>query len=150
MREYNNTSLIMCGSRFRKFNKCKLVRAQKKADLENAGTSNEGADEKQQRDRLSQTKKICIFCTASEGDLHEVMTLDADKNIRHMATDLQEKEAPNLLKFDGTDDATALLASLEELDEEEPSTEVNVWDLVPELVLLEEIAETDVPTSNLM
>lgn len=34
------------------------------------------------------TKGICIFCTASEGGLHEFITLDA--GIKHMATDLQE------------------------------------------------------------
>ncbi|KAJ1214430.1 hypothetical protein NDU88_002049 [Pleurodeles waltl] len=58
-----------------------------------------------------------------------------------------EREAPNLLEFDAVDDATLLLANLEELDEEQPSTEVNIWDLAPELISLEETAETDVPTS---
>ncbi|KAJ1101834.1 hypothetical protein NDU88_006898 [Pleurodeles waltl] len=45
------------------------------------------------------------------------------------------------------DDASALLANLEEFDEVEPSTEVNVRDLASELVSLEGTAETDVTTS---
>jgi len=73
-----------------KFNKCSLERAQKKRDLQDAGPSNEGPEGKRRRDRLSRTKNICLFCTGSDGDLHECMTLEADKNIREMATDLQD------------------------------------------------------------
>ena len=32
----------------------------------------------------------CIFCGEEDGLLHEFRTLDADENVRKMATDLQE------------------------------------------------------------
>jgi hypothetical protein len=73
-----------------KFNKCKLGRAQRKRDLEEAGPSSQGVEEKRRRDRSSVTKNVCIFCSGTEGDLHEFRTLGADKNIRQMATDLQD------------------------------------------------------------
>ncbi|KAJ1106503.1 hypothetical protein NDU88_003904 [Pleurodeles waltl] len=57
-----------------------------------------------------------------------------------------QKELQNLLEFNYINDATVFLANLEELDEDEPSTEVNVRDLATELESLEEPAETNVPT----
>lgn len=75
---------------YAKFNKCKLARAQKKRDSEVAEGLSEGVEGKRRRNRLSQTNKLCIFCTKSEGSLHEFMTLEADKNVRNMAADLQD------------------------------------------------------------
>uniref|UniRef100_UPI00358F8763 uncharacterized protein isoform X1 n=1 Tax=Myxine glutinosa TaxID=7769 RepID=UPI00358F8763 len=73
-----------------KFSKCKLERAKRKREFEEAGASREGVQEKRQKVRHSVTKNNCMFCSKSDGQLHEFMTMGADQNIRRMATDLQD------------------------------------------------------------
>lgn len=73
-----------------KFSKCKLERAKRKRDYEEAGPSGDGTQKKRQKVRHSMTKNSCIFCSKSDSQLHEFMTMDADQNIRRMVTDLQD------------------------------------------------------------
>ena len=50
--------------------------------------------------------KICMFCEKGleEGDLHQILTFDADANIREMLTELQDTQ---LLAKIGTEDLIA-------------------------------------------
>ena len=58
-----------------------------------------------------------------------------------------EKRTSNLIDSDDIDDETELLEYLEDLEEEESPTEVNLQDIAPELISLEETVEkNDVPT----
>lgn len=58
-------------------------------------------DEKRRKDRQILPKSSCIFCCKEDGHLHEFRTLDADANIRRMATDLQDTAL--LAKISGGD-----------------------------------------------
>ena len=53
-------------------------------------------------------KMNCILCREEDGLLHEFQTLDADENVRKMATDLQETAL--LTRIEGGD-LTALEAA---------------------------------------
>ena len=84
----------------RKFAKDKLHRAERKRELtlDDPGSA---TDEKRRKDRQILPKSSCIFCGKEDGHLHEFRTLDADANIRRMATDLQDTAL--LAKISGGD-----------------------------------------------
>lgn len=84
----------------RKFAKDKLHRAERKREL-NTDNPDSATDEKRRKDRQTLAKSSCIFCGKEEGHLHEFRTLDADENIRRMATDLQDTAL--LAKISGGD-----------------------------------------------
>ena len=68
-----------------KFSNSKLERARNKRK------SDDNQDETLTRVRgqFLSSKAVCLFC-GETGDLHEVMTLEVDKKVRKMATDLQD------------------------------------------------------------
>ena len=84
----------------RKFAKDKLHRAERKREL-TLNDPGSATDEKRRKDRQILPKSSCIFCGKEDGHLHEFRTLDADANIRRMATDLQDTAL--LAKISGGD-----------------------------------------------
>ncbi len=88
-----------------KFNHDKLQRARKRGRSENASSSS--TDKRPRLLRQPLNKMNCIFCGEEDGLLHEFQTLDADENVRKMATDLQETTL--LTRIEGGD-LTALEA----------------------------------------
>ena len=69
------------------FGKAHVGRAERKRDAEDASSST-GVCPKQARQTLPKT--ACIFCTKTEGNLHEVSTFGTDESVRQMATDLED------------------------------------------------------------
>lgn len=82
----------------KKFDQDKLDRAQRKRN----GNEIQDIDTKRTcPQRRSLEKFACILCEEETGTLHEFRTLDADTNIRKMATELQD--AALLAKLEGGD-----------------------------------------------
>ena len=72
-----------------KFSLSKLQRARKrKSDV--CASSSDATDKRHCLLRQPLHKGNCIFCGKQDGLVHEFQTLDADENVRRMATDLQE------------------------------------------------------------
>ena len=71
-----------------KFCADKLQRARKRK--RNDASDSITPDMKRLRHRQPLDKSSCIFCNEQNGHLHEFRTLDADENVRRMATDLQD------------------------------------------------------------
>ena len=71
-----------------KFCADKLQRARKRK--RNDASDSITPDVKRLRHRQPLDKSSCIFCNEKNGHLHEFRTLDADENVRRMATDLQD------------------------------------------------------------
>lgn len=69
------------------FGKDRVDRAERKRDAEDASSSTDVCT-KQARQTLPKT--ACIFCTKTEGHLHEVSTFGKDGSVRQMAADLQD------------------------------------------------------------
>jgi hypothetical protein len=80
-----------------KFCQDKLDRAERKREKEE---SSQDSAEKRQR-RQSVSKMVCLLCRREEGHLHEFTTFGAEKNIRKMATQLQETEL--MARMEGSD-----------------------------------------------
>ena len=73
-----------------KLSKEKLERAVKKRHKDDSAESSTSVEKRPRRQLM---KKIaCLFCYGQDGHLHEFRTLEADKTIRQMATELQETE----------------------------------------------------------
>ena len=82
-----------------KYSISKLTRATKrKSNVEDSGRTS--------GKRQAMDIKICMFCEKGleEGDLHQILTFDADANIREMLTELQDTQ---LLAKIGTEDLIA-------------------------------------------
>lgn len=79
-----------------KFSMSKLQRARKRGGDETIGNSSKRRHVCQALD-----KSNCIFCGNHNGLLHEFRTLDADENVRRMATDLRDTSL--LTRIEGGD-----------------------------------------------
>ena len=72
-----------------KFNDSKLQRARKREHNDSI-TEESSLPKRSRLQRQPLDKSKCIFCEEGGGQLHEFRTLDADSNVRKMATDLQD------------------------------------------------------------
>jgi hypothetical protein len=72
----------------RKFAKDKLHRDEQKREL-TLDVPGSATDEKRRKDRQILPKYSCIFYGKQDCHFHEFRTVDADKNIRRIATDLK-------------------------------------------------------------
>ena len=67
-----------------------VERAERKRDSEDAGPSTYVCSKQARRDTKELSKTACIFCTETNGRLHEVTTFSKDAIVHQMATDLQD------------------------------------------------------------
>jgi len=74
-----------------KYNNTKLAKAQKRK-ANNADNESDDPEKRPPQKRQAVEVSNCIFCEKGweEGKLHEVLTFDADHNIRKMITALQD------------------------------------------------------------